>query len=252
MRFAKTLATVAIGFAALALPATGAFAATTGGGHGQYQPGGNNYNQDGYNNKGGDGNKCRPNEGPVKVTADLFPIGGNNNCYPKPQPKPDPRSCNWGWDTTYNYGDTGRLIKHVTYGPENWNSKDNRCEFPVVYYPKPQPRPELVCHSQWISWETPTYGDWLLLEGGPFLHNGETVKFEGQSWTVDDWAPIGTPGANGSQGPGNYFVLRNHYGQTLESTGTPAHHAAFLHEFGTVKVCSWVYPRGYDNHGTRI
>ena len=264
MRFFAKLATVALTAGTLALGAAGVASAGTfpapghTGGPGSSWQGNNNDNHgnqgDGNHGNQGDGNHgCRPGDNNLKplnlsFTDKLQPWGNDNNkCDPYIPPRHE--SCNWGWNTSWNYGHNGDLVKHETWGPESWNSRDNRCEFPVVYYPKPQPRPELVCHSQFVSWETPTFGDWLLLEGGPFLHNGETVKFEGLNWTVEDFTPAGTPGANGSQGPGTYFVL-SHNGQTLKSTGTPGNHAPFLHEFGTVKVCTWVYP--HDNHQYHI
>ncbi len=46
-------------------------------------------------------------------------------------------------------------------------------------------------------------GTWLLETGGPALHTGETVQYDGGTWTVRDW----TPGGRGTLGTGDYFIL---------------------------------------------
>ena len=90
------------------------------------------------------------------------------------------------------------------------------------------------CTPENVIFETPTYGDWLLYVGGPFLHNGEVLTYDGQTWTVEQWEM-----STGSQGPGQYFVLRGGNGHNLESAGTSAHHASILTEV-THTVCNTV------------
>ena len=103
-----------------------------------------------------------------------------------------------------------------------WNSNCNQHRPPV----------RCDCRPQSVVFQFSTYGDWLLYLSGPALHNGETVTYAGQTWTVQSW----TLHANGSQGIGTYFVLKIN-GTSLESPGTPAHPAhnvnAVLHTICT-------------------
>jgi hypothetical protein len=46
-------------------------------------------------------------------------------------------------------------------------------------------------------------GTWLLETGGPALHDGLALTYEGTTWIVSDW----TPGGHGTLGVGEYFTL---------------------------------------------
>jgi hypothetical protein len=111
------------------------------------------------------------------------------------------------WDkipvTSWTWLD-GRYVKCVK--DENWDSCTPR--------PVTPPKPKCQCKTLGITFELPTYGSWLLDTGGPALHNGEVILYDGQDWTVGDW----TPGASGSQGYGTYFTLTRN-GHQLDGHG---------------------------------
>lgn len=50
-------------------------------------------------------------------------------------------------------------------------------------------------------------GTWLLETSGPALHNGETVTYNGGTWTVQQWVTPPDLRAKGSLGKGDYFIL---------------------------------------------
>ena len=186
----------------------------------------------GYNNppggKSGDpGNQCQQGNtwkgGDIKT--DAFPENGccpqdnhgdlkfsDGNCDPAPP-------CNQGWDQK-NFNQQ-----------HNW---DSTC-YPVVVWhaPKPAPKP-CKCDVQTITFDfAPNLhapdGTWLLETGGPALHDGETLSYDGGTWTVEQWDPHGN-GSLGNDKP--YFVLTN--GHDLSGGG---HSTQFAHT-----ICSSIHP----------
>ena len=185
--------------------------------------------------KGGDpnqhgypGNQCQQGNtwkgGDIKT--DAFPKNGNcgcqdnhgalkfsdGNCDPAPL-------CNQGWDQK-NFNQQ-----------HNW---DSTC-YPVVVWhaPKPAPKP-CKCDVQTITFDfAPNLhapdGTWLLETGGPALHDGETLSYDGGTWTVEQWDPHGN-GSLGNDKP--YFVLTN--GHDLSGGG---HSTQFAHT-----ICSSIHP----------
>lgn len=196
------LAIAGAAFATITLSSTAAFASVTP----QNQVSGGNiqsWNQPPKQN----GDPCttswgNPGRGDKGNTLDSF-LGGRGNqngwldstCKPAP-PKSDPCTIR---------GDRSPQVS-------NWTWTDGR----YVQCCKPTPPPVLrwICKPKNITFQLPTYGTWLLDVGGPALHNGEVIKYDGADWTVRDW----TTGANGSQGHGTYFVLKDD-GTTLKGLG---------------------------------
>ena len=123
-----------------------------------------------------------------------------NNCLPQPKP---PVNCHdqWGWQDSW-VNVNGHETDHKTWG-------EGTC---FTNYPEPKPAPKpCKCDVQTITFDfAPTNlvgnGTWLLEKSGPALHDGETLTYHGQTWTVEQW------NANGNGSLGNhlpYFVLRD-------------------------------------------
>jgi hypothetical protein len=212
-KIAKLLAGAAISLTALALPATAALAQTgppQGGNTWQPPKGGNqggNNDPQGNNWGGQDKNRgCTDswgkNRGGITFESKDNQGSWSNSCDPKPPVCKD--MVTWGWIPWMTQGRGGDFRRG-----EIWGKTDhNNCGHPVA--------PPCRCTPERIIFQFSTYGDWLKDLYGPALHNGETVTYRGQTWTVEDW----TLNAHGSQGTGTYFVLR-HFGTSLESPGTP-------------------------------
>lgn len=205
------------------------------------KPGGNQGNQNGnQGNCGNQGNPGDPKGNPCNTKGNgldsIFrqnsqPDGytlfsdTQNNCKPVvPVSKP----CSWdripvtGW-VWQQTGKSGRYVRCTR--DENWNNCTPR---PVT--------PPCPCKTQNITFQLPTYGTWLLDVGGPALHNGETISYDGTDWTVGDW----TTGANGSQGHGTYFTLKN--GSTaVKGLGTRKNPGQELYEHATT-ICTTLHP----------
>jgi hypothetical protein len=234
--------------AALGLSSTAAFASTTNGGPPPSSYGNTNCLPDPHptlaplskSNGGNKGNPCDPNSGNKGNPCDTNGLdsifwhnsqsGGytlfsdSKDCTPVVS---DP--CKWDkipvtawvWQQT---GKSGRYVKCTR--DENWNNCTPR---PVT--------PPCPCKTQNITFQLPTYGTWLLDVGGPALHNGETIKYDGATWTVQDW----TTGANGSQGHGTYFVLKDGT-TTLKGLGTGKSSPGLeLYEHATT-ICTTLHP----------
>lgn len=150
-----------------------------------------------------------------------------NNCKPVvPVSKP----CSWdripvtGW-VWQQTGKSGRYVRCTR--DENWNNCTPR---PVT--------PPCPCKTQNITFQLPTYGTWLLDVGGPALHNGETISYDGTDWTVQNW----TTGAHGSQGHGTYFILKDST-TTVKGLGTKSNPGSELYEHATT-ICTTLHPVG--------
>jgi len=189
--------------------------------------GGQQGNRGGNNGQGNNGNQCQQGNtwkgGDIKT--DALPENGccpqdnhgdlkfsDGNCDPAPL-------CNQGWDQK-NFNQQ-----------HNW---DSTC-YPVVVWhaPKPAPKP-CKCDVQTITFDfAPNLhapdGTWLLETGGPALHDGETLSYDGGTWTVEQWDPHGN-GSLGNDKP--YFVLTN--GHDLSGGG---HSTQFAHT-----ICSSIHP----------
>lgn len=153
-------------------------------------------------------------------TLDSFPgnsDGRGTSCSPRP--------CKGYSDTGYTtWQQDGRYVSDESY--------NSNCRLPSP--------PRYVCKPQKLTFQLPTYGTWMKDVGGPSLHNGETVKYDGGTWTVGDWTTPPSPKANGSQGPGNYFILKDG-GVTLQGLGTSKNHGPMLYEHATT-ICPPVLP----------
>ena len=121
-----------------------------------------------------------------------------NNCFPQPKP---PVNCHdqWGWQDSW-VNVRGHETDHKTWG-------EGTC---FTNYPEPKPAPKpCKCDVQTITFDFApnlhiTDGTWLLETGGPALYDGETLTYQGSTWTVEDWQSHG----NGSLGNGKpYFIL---------------------------------------------
>lgn len=146
-----------------------------------------------------------------------------NNCLPQPKP---PVNCHdqWGWQDSW-VNVNGHETDHKTWG-------EGTC---FTNYPEPKPAPKpCKCDVQTITFDfAPNLhapdGTWLLETGGPALHDGETLSYDGGTWTVEQWDPHGN-GSLGNDKP--YFVLTN--GHDLSGGG---HSTQFAYT-----ICSSIHP----------